>query len=190
MSARRPPRGSGRLTGAQPVVSASADLGARGLDDALVLGEFGLHEGRELAACDFRLPHRKGADLLLWLTQQVEGQPLGRARADAWKALELIDQTLQPPAANRPERRIARVQAERRQGLDIAARSAAREQLEKASQNAYKSYEEISKLQKDNWDAVVASSQIWAKGAEVVGKAWMTLAQDTLESAATTANTR
>ena len=65
--------------------------------------------------------------------------------------------------------------------------NAAREQLEKASQTAYKSYEEITKLQKDNWDAFVASSQIWAKGAEVVGKAWMTLAQDTLENAATTA---
>lgn len=65
--------------------------------------------------------------------------------------------------------------------------TAAREQIEKASQTAYKSYEEMTKLQKDNWDAIVASSQIWAKGAEVVGKAWMTLAQDTLENAATTA---
>jgi hypothetical protein len=35
----------------------------------------------------------EGANLLLRLTQHVEGQPLGRARADAWKALELIDQT-------------------------------------------------------------------------------------------------
>jgi phasin family protein len=65
--------------------------------------------------------------------------------------------------------------------------NAAREQLEKASQTAYKSYEEMTKLQKDNWDAFVASSQIWAKGAEVVGKAWMSLAQDTLENAASTA---
>jgi phasin family protein len=65
--------------------------------------------------------------------------------------------------------------------------TAAREQIEKASQTAFKSYEEMSKLQKDNWDAIVASSQIWAKGAEVVGKAWMSMAQDTLETAATTA---
>ena len=68
-----------------------------------------------------------------------------------------------------------------------AVGSATREQIEKASQNAYKSFEEISKLQKDNWDAVVASSQIWAKGAEVIGKAWMGLAQETLENAATAA---
>lgn len=64
---------------------------------------------------------------------------------------------------------------------------AAREQIEKASQTAYKSFEEMSKLQKDNWEAVVAASQIWAKGAEVIGKAWMGLAQETLETAATTA---
>jgi len=67
-----------------------------------------------------------------------------------------------------------------------AVGTAAREQFEKAHQNAYKSFEEISKLQKDNWDAFVASSQIWAKGAELVGKAWMGLAQETIESAATT----
>lgn len=63
----------------------------------------------------------------------------------------------------------------------------AREQLEKASQTAYKSYEELSKLQKDNWDAVVAASQIWVKGAESVSKAWVSFAQESMENAATTA---
>lgn len=63
----------------------------------------------------------------------------------------------------------------------------AREQMEKASQGVYKSFEEMSKLQKDNWEAMVAASQIWAKGAEVIGKAWMGLAQETMETAATTA---
>ena len=63
----------------------------------------------------------------------------------------------------------------------------AREQLEKASQSAYKGYEDLTKLQKDNWEAVVASSQIWTKGAETVGKAWMSLAQETMEHAASTA---
>jgi hypothetical protein len=37
----------------------------------------------------------EGADLLLRLAQQVQGQPLGRAGPDARKALELIDQTSQ-----------------------------------------------------------------------------------------------
>lgn len=64
---------------------------------------------------------------------------------------------------------------------------AAREQLEKASQTAYRSYDELSRLQKDNWEALVAASQIWFKGAETVSKGWMTLAQDTMENAASTA---
>lgn len=63
----------------------------------------------------------------------------------------------------------------------------AREQLEKASQSAYKGYEDLTKLQKDNWEAVVAASQIWTKGAESVGKAWMSLAQESMEHAASTA---
>lgn len=65
--------------------------------------------------------------------------------------------------------------------------ASAREQLEKASQTAYKSYEDLSKLQKDNWDAVVAASQIWVKGAENVSKAWVSFAQESMENAATTA---
>ncbi len=39
----------------------------------------------------------EGADLLLRLAQQVERQALGRARPDAWKPLELVDQTGQGP---------------------------------------------------------------------------------------------
>ncbi len=65
--------------------------------------------------------------------------------------------------------------------------STAREQMEKASQSAYKGYEDLTKLQKDNWEAVVAASQIWTKGAESVGKAWMSLAQESMEHAASTA---
>ncbi|MFO0294488.1 MAG: phasin family protein [Rhodospirillales bacterium] len=65
--------------------------------------------------------------------------------------------------------------------------TATREQFEKAQQQAYKSFEEISKLQKDNWDAMVASSQIWAKGAEAISKAWMGLTQEAVENAAATA---
>ena len=59
--------------------------------------------------------------------------------------------------------------------------STAREQMEKASQSAYKGYEDLTKLQKDNWEAVVAASQIWTKGAESVGKAWMSLAQESMQ---------
>jgi hypothetical protein len=34
----------------------------------------------------------EGADLLLGLAQQMEGQTLGSARTDAWQSLELVDQ--------------------------------------------------------------------------------------------------
>lgn len=64
---------------------------------------------------------------------------------------------------------------------------ATREQLEKASASAFKVYEEVSKFQKDNYDAYLAASSIFAKGAENVGKAWMSLTQESLENAAQTA---
>jgi hypothetical protein len=35
----------------------------------------------------------EGADLILGLAQQVQGQPLRRARSDARQPLELVDQT-------------------------------------------------------------------------------------------------
>jgi len=64
---------------------------------------------------------------------------------------------------------------------------ATREQLEKASVSAFKAYEEFSKFQKDNYDAYLAASTIFAKGAENVGKTWMSLTQEALENAAQTA---
>lgn len=64
---------------------------------------------------------------------------------------------------------------------------ATREQLEKASASAFKAYEEFSKFHKDNYDAYLAASTIFAKGAENVGKAWMSLTQEALENAAQTA---
>lgn len=64
---------------------------------------------------------------------------------------------------------------------------ASREQFEKASVSAFKAYEELSKFHKDNYDAYLAASSIFAKGAENVGKAWMSLTQESLETAAQTA---
>ena len=64
---------------------------------------------------------------------------------------------------------------------------ASREHFEKASVSAFKAYEELSKFHKDNYDAYLAASSIFAKGAENVGKAWMSLTQESLENAAQTA---
>jgi phasin family protein len=64
---------------------------------------------------------------------------------------------------------------------------ATREQIEKASTAAFKAYEELSKFQKDNYEAYVAASTILAKGVENVSKAWVALTQETFENSAQTA---
>jgi len=64
---------------------------------------------------------------------------------------------------------------------------ATKDQVEKASQQAFKSYEELSKLGKENLDAYVAATTIYAKGFESIGKAWMTFNQSAMEAGATTA---
>lgn len=61
-----------------------------------------------------------------------------------------------------------------------------REQLEKASASAFKAYEEFSKFQKDNYEACVAASTIFAKGAENLGKALMVFTQEAMENATQT----
>lgn len=83
---------------------------------------------------------------------------------------------------------------------EIAARSAefaqkgydqmlgsTREQLEKASVSAFKTYEEMSKFQKDNYEAYMAASTILAQGVENIGKAWVAFTQQNMENAAQTA---
>jgi phasin family protein len=65
--------------------------------------------------------------------------------------------------------------------------ASARENVEKASQTAFRTYEELSKFQKDNWEAFVAASQIWVKGAETMGRAWMNFTQESVETAASAA---
>jgi phasin family protein len=72
------------------------------------------------------------------------------------------------------------------QGYDQVV-GATREQIEKASTAAFKAYEEFSKFQKDNYDAYVAASTIFAKGVETVGKAWVAFTQESLENSAQTA---
>ncbi len=61
---------------------------------------------------------------------------------------------------------------------------ASKEQVEKASATAFKSYEDFSKFSKENLDAAVAATAIFAKGFETVGKAWMTFGQDAMEASA------
>lgn len=60
--------------------------------------------------------------------------------------------------------------------------AATKEQVEKASTAALKGYDEFATLNKDGIDAFVKSGNIFAKGAEEVGKAYFAFAQAAAES--------
>lgn len=62
-----------------------------------------------------------------------------------------------------------------------------KEQFEKANSLAFKSYDEFSDFGKENFEAVVASSNILAKGAEVIGKEVAAFAQASVETNMATA---
>lgn len=62
-----------------------------------------------------------------------------------------------------------------------------KEQFEKANDLAFKSYDEIADFGKENFEAVVASSNVLAKGAEVIGKEVAAFAQASVESNMATA---
>ena len=64
---------------------------------------------------------------------------------------------------------------------------ATRERVEKASQTAFKTAEELQKLSKENLDAYVQASTIVAKGFEQIGKAWMAFTQEAFEQSAAAA---
>lgn len=61
---------------------------------------------------------------------------------------------------------------------------ATKEQVEKASVNALKTYEDLSKFSKENLDAYVAAGTTVAKGFETISKAWVAFTQETFEAGA------
>jgi phasin family protein len=61
---------------------------------------------------------------------------------------------------------------------------ATKEQVEKASATAFKTYEDMSKFSKENMDAYVAAATTVAKGFESMGKAWVNFTQETMEAGA------
>ena len=58
----------------------------------------------------------------------------------------------------------------------------AQEQVEKASENLFKRYDEVASLGKDNVDAYVLSTTVFAKGVESMGKELMSMAQSAVET--------
>ena len=67
------------------------------------------------------------------------------------------------------------------------AYSMTKEQIEKANEMAFKSYDEMADFGKGTIDAVVASTNIFAKGTEVFGKELAAFAQASVESNMATA---
>jgi phasin family protein len=59
-----------------------------------------------------------------------------------------------------------------------------KEQVEKASATAFKSYEDLSKFSKENLDAYVAAGTTVAKGFETISRAWVSFAQETFDASA------
>ena len=59
----------------------------------------------------------------------------------------------------------------------------AQTQMQKATVDAQKGYEELAKFQKETLDAVTESGQLFAKGAEAMGKRAATFAQGAMEQA-------
>ena len=58
----------------------------------------------------------------------------------------------------------------------------AQEQVEKASTSMFKGYDEVATLGKQNVDAYVESSTVFAKGMEAMGKELMSFAQSAMEA--------
>lgn len=63
----------------------------------------------------------------------------------------------------------------------------AKAQVEKASAQTMKAYEDAAKFNKENLDAYVAASTVYAKGVESVAKTWAAFAQETFEASANVA---
>lgn len=62
-----------------------------------------------------------------------------------------------------------------------------KEQFEKANEMAFKSYDDFADFGKETYEAVVASSNIFAKGADVIGKEVAAFAQASVEANLATA---
>ena len=57
-----------------------------------------------------------------------------------------------------------------------------KEQVEKASKSVLKGYDDMTQLGQKNVEAFVAAGNVWAKGAESIGKAYFNMLQVTAEA--------
>jgi phasin family protein len=59
-----------------------------------------------------------------------------------------------------------------------------KEQVEKASATAFKTYEDFSKFSKENVEAYVVAGSTVFKGFETISRAWVSFAQETFDASA------
>lgn len=57
-----------------------------------------------------------------------------------------------------------------------------KEQVEKASKSILKGYDDMTQLSQKNVEAIVAAGNVWAKGAESIGKAYFNMLQVSAEA--------
>ena len=57
-----------------------------------------------------------------------------------------------------------------------------KEQMEKASKSFVKGYDDLSEITQKNVEALVKAGNLWAKGAETIGKAYFNMAQVSAEA--------
>jgi phasin family protein len=119
--------------------------------------------------------------------------PRRRGRSDEQQTEHTTDVIHQEPVSHEPPSKEMTPMNTIAEGAQLAQQNyekifgATRERVEKASQTAFKTVEEMQKLSKDNLEAYVQASTIVAKGFEQLGKAWMAFTQEALEQSAAAA---
>lgn len=84
-----------------------------------------------------------------------------------------------PPKA-KPAKQAAKANTETME----QAMTMTKENVEKASQSILKGYDEMTQLSQKNVEAFVAAGNVWAKGAENIGKAYFNMLQVSAEAGA------
>ena len=84
-----------------------------------------------------------------------------------------------PPKA-KPAKQAAKANTETME----QAMTMTKENVEKASQSIFKGYDEMTQLSQKNVEAFVAAGNVWARGAENIGKAYFNMLQVSAEAGA------
>jgi phasin family protein len=117
--------------------------------------------------------------------------PATKPASAAKPSLPPVVQPAAPPSANPKPKGTPIMTDQFKQFFDVKSYDqffgTAKAQVEKASAQTMKAYEDAAKFNKENLDAYVAASTVYAKGVESVAKTWAAFAQETFEASANVA---